>query len=423
MVRRDYTQRYQNATDALKALQGYINIYQTSTVRFRPPEQTTLTIPPLESFPNYSSSANETSLFQRIFQFFRQLFSESEAGNSQEPNIIEQPEGQVCLQSAFYVERQPMEADCYEAILQPGSLIRIKAPRQMGKTSLLTRILHHGAQHNCQTAYINFQLADVDFFTNLDKFLQWFCGSVAQALNLKDRLSEYWQGFLVNKDKCTNYFQRYLLSEISSPIIIGLDDVDRLFQYPQVSSEFFALLRAWHETSKNKEIWKKLRLVIVHCQEVYIPLNINQSPFNVGLPIALPEFSFSQVEYLVQQHRLKWTWEEIQQFMVMLGGHPYLVRKGLYEIARGRTTLSQLLRIAPTEQGFYCDHLRRHLSTLQEDSQLASAMKEVALATGAVRVDSALAFKLRSMGLVKFQENNIIPSCELYRKYFRERLN
>ncbi|MBW4593441.1 MAG: AAA-like domain-containing protein [Brasilonema angustatum HA4187-MV1] len=166
--------------------------------------------------------------------------------------------------------------DCYETILQPGALIRIKAPRQMGKTSLLTRVLDHGTQHGCQTAYLNFQAADAEFFTSLDKFLQWFCGSIAQELNLKDKLSEYWQGVLGSKDKCTNYFQRYLLSEIHSPIVLGLDEVDQVFQYPQVASEFFGLLRAWHETSKNKETWKKLRLVIVHSKEVYIPLNINQ---------------------------------------------------------------------------------------------------------------------------------------------------
>jgi hypothetical protein len=38
--------------------------------------------------------------------------------------------GQVPLESVFYVERSPLEADCYKTILQPGALIRIKAPRQ-----------------------------------------------------------------------------------------------------------------------------------------------------------------------------------------------------------------------------------------------------------------------------------------------------
>jgi hypothetical protein len=47
---------------------------------------------------------------------------------------LEVPEGPVPLNSTFYVERPPTESRCYETITQAGALIRIKAPRQMGKT-------------------------------------------------------------------------------------------------------------------------------------------------------------------------------------------------------------------------------------------------------------------------------------------------
>jgi hypothetical protein len=335
---------------------------------------------------------------------------------------FEQPEGQVSLSSRLYIERQPIESDCYQEILQPGALIRIKAPRQMGKTSLLSRILDHGEQNNCQTVCLNLQAVDTEFFTSLDKFLQWFCGSITQDLNLKDKLSESWQGVLGTKDKCTNYFQRYLLQQIDRPIILGLDEVDQIFQYPQVAADFFGLLRAWHETSKNKEIWKKLRLVIVHSKEVYIPLNINQSPFNVGLPIELYEFNQLQVQALIGRHNLPWGEVEVLQLMKMVGGHPYLVRKALYEIARDRITLERLLDIAPTEEGIYSDHLRRHLSNLRADSKLVEAIQKVILADSPVRIDADAGFKLRSLGLVKFQGNNVVPLCDLYRLYFRDNL-
>ncbi len=51
-----------------------------------------------------------------------------------------------------------------------------------------------------------------------------------------------------------------------------------------------------HEQGKNNPDWQRLRLIIVHSKEVYIPLNINQSPFNVGLGIELPEFNLEQVK-------------------------------------------------------------------------------------------------------------------------------
>lgn len=37
----------------------------------------------------------------------------------------------------IYVERPPIEPDCYQEILQPGALIRIEAPDKIGKTLLI----------------------------------------------------------------------------------------------------------------------------------------------------------------------------------------------------------------------------------------------------------------------------------------------
>ncbi len=203
---------------------------------------------------------------------------------------------------------------------------------------------------------------------------------------------------------------------------MGLDEVDLIFQYPVIARDFLGLLRSWHERAKNEPIWKKLRLVIVHSKEVYIPMDINQSPFNVGLAIELPELNLSQVQDLVQRHALNWAGQEVERLMQMVGGHPYLVRVALYQIALGRMTLEQLLRIAPTEEGLYSDHLRRHLLNLEENEELLAATKEVVKKNDPVRIDAGKAFKLRSMGLVKFTGNDVQPLCELYRQYFRDRL-
>lgn len=54
---------------------------------------------------------------------------------------LEYPNGPVPLNSKFYIERPPIEAQVYREVLKPGSLIRIRAPQHMGKTSLLRRIL------------------------------------------------------------------------------------------------------------------------------------------------------------------------------------------------------------------------------------------------------------------------------------------
>jgi hypothetical protein len=218
-----------------------------------------------------------------------------------------------------------------------------------------------------------------------------------------------------------------VLAEIDSPIVLALDEVNRIFEYPEISADFLPLLRSWYEDASELESWQKLRLVVVHATEAYIPLDINQSPFNVGLPIKLPEFSLKQVQDLAVRHRLDWTKgeEEVQNLvplLAMVGGHPYLVRVALYHLARQEISLAQLLQTAPTMSGIYSDHLRRHLANLQEHPTLAAALKRVVTAPEPVLLEAIAAYKLESMGLVKLEGNLATPSCELYRLYFCEQL-
>ncbi len=70
---------------------------------------------------------------------------------------LENPEGQVPLESPFYIKRSPVENDCYEEVLRDGALIRIKAPRQMGKSSLMSRVLDYGSKQGYESVYLNLQ--------------------------------------------------------------------------------------------------------------------------------------------------------------------------------------------------------------------------------------------------------------------------
>jgi serine/threonine protein kinase len=332
----------------------------------------------------------------------------------------ELPEGQVDLASGFYIEREPIESRCTETILQPGALIRIKAPRQMGKTSLMARTLYRAAETGYRTVPLSLQLADAKVFTDLDKILRWLCASVGRRLGLTNKVKDYWDDIFGSKYNCTAYFEEYLLPEIQQPLVLGLDEVDRVFEYPEVASDFFGLLRAWHEEAKNRDIWKNLRLVVVHATEVYIPLNTNQSPFNVGLPIELPEFNAEQVAELARRHGLTWSDAQIQDLMTMIGGHPYLVRLALYHVARQDLNLTELLATAATETGLFRDHLRGQWWHLQHYPELATAFKQVITSQGPLRLDTMDLFKLHSLGLIRLEGNEAKLRCQLYRQYFAE---
>lgn len=358
-------------------------------------------------------------------------FQEGEEGSpfdilplEREPEL---PGGQVPLNSAFYVERCSsrsgtritLEAECYKTITQPGSLIRIKGARQTGKTSLMARILYQAAQQGCRAVSVNFQLADKTVFEDLDRFLRWFCASVCLGVQLPNQLTSYWDDLFGSKVSCKIYFEQYLLAKTAEAIVLGLDDIDRLFQYPSLADEFFGLLRTWHEEAKNREIWKKLRLVVAHSTEVYIPLSINKSPFNVGFSIDLPPFNPEQVQDLAKRHRLDWSLTTAEQLIDFVGGQPHLIRVALYHIWRQDMTLEQLLQTSPTSEGIYETHLQRQLWMLQQQPELITAFRQVVMADAPVELDLIPAFKLQSMGLVDLQGKQAKPSCRLYKQYFR----
>ncbi len=338
-------------------------------------------------------------------------------------DVLEFPNGPGPVDSPFYVERSDTERRCYEEILQPGALIRIKAPKLMGKTSLFDRILAHAGNQGYKIVSLNLRDADKAKFSNLDIFWRWFSAYASLQLNRPIQLDDYWsEATIGSKVSCKTYFQYHLLQGIDSPIVLGLDEVDCVFQYPHIFNDFFAMLRIWHEEAKNQDIWKNLRMVVVHSTEDYGKLDIRQSPFNVGLPVNLTDFTPAQVRDLARRHGLDWTDVPVQQLMQVVGGHPYLVRLALYHLARRDVTLEALLRDAPTDAGFYGAHLRRHLETLQQYPRLAAALQQVVSLTEPVKLDTMQGYQLDSMGLIHRQGDYSTPRCELYRHYFRNHL-
>jgi len=334
---------------------------------------------------------------------------------------LESPEGQVSIDSRFYIT-SPYEERCYEEIQKPGSLIRIKSPHNMGKSSLMAKVLAQASQLGYRAVTIDLEQTNQKFFDDLDKFMQWFCASVGKPLGVRVKIEEYWDDIFGANDNSTDYFEKYLLEGNDRPLVLAIDNFDRIFKYADIETDLCGLLRGWHESSKIKKLWQKLRLIIVHSQESYAQRDINQSPFNVGLPIELGEFTPEQVQELVARHGLTWTEGELEQFMGLIGGHPYMVRSALYHIAAGDLSLAEFLRTAPTEAGIYSDYLRGHLKTLEDYPELGAAMKLVITSEAPVRLRSEESFKLDSMGLVVRVDNNVKPRCDLYRQYFCDRL-
>jgi hypothetical protein len=111
----------------------------------------------------------------------------------------------------------------------------------MGKTSLMVRILDRARQQEIQyhTVPLSLDRADREAFSNLDRFLRWFCAAVTRKLQLTHSVEDYWSDTFGSKSNCTAYFEDCLLSTLNAPLVLALDRVDEIFLHPEIADDFF----------------------------------------------------------------------------------------------------------------------------------------------------------------------------------------
>jgi hypothetical protein len=111
----------------------------------------------------------------------------------------------------------------------------------------------------------------------------------------------------------------------------------------------------------------------------------------------------------------------LDRLIRLVGGHPYLVRRGFHEMARRKMTLTALEEKAPRDDGIYGDHLRRILLLLARDAALTDVVKDVL--RGRPCPNAETFYRLRSAGLMKgTAQNDVQPRCQLYAIYLTRHL-
>jgi len=240
-------------------------------------------------------------------------------------------------------------------------------------------------------------------------------------------VDEFWRP-LGNGQNCTDYFGDYLLKELNAPLVLGMDEVDSIFD-TDFRSDFFGMLRSWHNDravgflSKGKSCWKQLDMVLVTSTEPYQLIeNLNQSPFNVGQTIELEDFDSDQVADLNNRHGSPLNNDELGKLMTLLSGHPYLVRRALYLVASRQMSVRDLFARAADERGPFGDHLRYLCLRMYGNRQLIQGMLKV-IRRNACQ-DEGLFRRLHGAGLVRRNRENgkVLPRCQVYADYFKEHL-
>jgi hypothetical protein len=169
-------------------------------------------------------------------------------------------------------------------------------------------------------------------------------------------------------------------------------------------------------------LWDKLTLLLAYSMESNLLItDPNQSPFNVGEKFESEDFTQDQVLQLNSKHGSPLAPGDIGKLMQIVSGHPYLVRKALFEIVRNKLPFPELCNAAANDDGPFGDHLQRYLVWLARHLPLKISFKS-ALTTGVCDTDLNF-YDLRGAGLIRGHSRHAVqPRCGLYGSYFNARL-
>ena len=332
--------------------------------------------------------------------------------------------GALPLNSEFYIRRSADE-ELRLAIARHDSLVLIKGARQVGKTSLLARGLDQARQAGARVAVTDCQSLDASVLTSAETFYRFLNESIIEQLALSRSAKCGWSPLLGPGMNFERFLTHEILTEDSARVVWALDEVDRLFGH-EFASDVFALLRSWH----NKRAldpggrWRGLTLAIAYATEAHLFItDLNQSPFNVGTRLTLQDFEPGQVRELNRRYGSPLgSEEELNRYVALVGGQPYLAQRGLYEMAARHVGLAAIEADADREDGPFGDHLHRLLVALGRDHDLVETVRSILRGRGCSSAESF--YRLRAAGVVSGDTSTETRlRCGLYERYLARRLS
>jgi hypothetical protein len=331
---------------------------------------------------------------------------------------LEPEGGAVPLSSPFYIERK-IDAQLAEAVARQDSIVLVKGARQMGKTSLLARGLQQARDAGKRVVLTDLQNITAAQMESSDSLFLTLAREIAEQIDLDIAIDDIWQpawGWNVNFGR---FLRREVLKKDAGAFVWALDEVDRLFGH-SYSADVFGLFRSWHNARSLDPSgpWANLTLAIAYATEAHLFItDLNQSPFNVGTRLSLSDFTRAEVAELNHRYSSPLHDEsEIDRYVALVGGHPYLVRRGLHAMAEDDMDITAFETAAEREDGIYSDHLRRMRSSLVQNQDLSDAVRAILAGKPCPTSDSF--FRLQSSGVIAGQSATLVGlRCGLYEHY------
>ncbi|ABW29586.1 WD40 domain-containing protein [Acaryochloris marina] len=337
-----------------------------------------------------------------------------------------------------YVTRQA-DHDLLAALNQ-GDFCYVFNSRQMGKSSLKVRAMHHLADqhHSCVSMDMTLpgsQVQEQQWYASLMVQL-WQGLALTDQLNLKQWLQA--QDYLSPVQQLKHFIDEVLYQHVPDrKIFIFIDEIDKILSLPFSVDDFFALIRWFYNQRAENASYNRLTFALFG---VATPSDLiqdkTQTLFNIGHAIELAGFTPEEARPLQGglQPYVSNTEAALQAIVAWTGGQPFLSQKLCQLVIQQQTNIpagQEEASIAALVRSHIIDHWSTqdepvHLRTIRDrlqhhparTGQLLGLYRQILDQDSVIADGSTAHSELQLSGLVVNRQGQLTVYNRIYRHIF-----